>query len=170
MTAAHSTTTTPSSTVEPRVTDKPDHIVKRFVLMSAAVSCLPVPLVDIAGVMGLQLVMLKDLSEHYGIKFSENKVKNILGSVIGSLGAAGIVAPLVASGLKLIPGVGAAAGVLALPGAAAAMTYAVGRVFTQHFASGGTFLDFDVEKTRAYFEQHFREGQKHSHDRKESLA
>jgi hypothetical protein len=40
---------------------------------------------------------------------------------------------------------------LALPGFNAAFTYAVGKVFQQHFASGGTFLTFDPEKVKGYF-------------------
>jgi len=28
-------------------------------------------------------------------------------------------------------------------------------VFIQHFESGGTFLDFDAAKVRAYYEQQF---------------
>ena len=43
---------------------------------------------------------------------------------------------------------------------AGASTYAVGKVFHQHFASGGTFLDFDAEKTRGYFSQLFEQGKK----------
>ena len=39
-----------------------------------------------------------------------------------------------------------------------ATTYAVGKVFTQHFESGGTFLTFDAAKVREYFETQFKEG------------
>ena len=41
---------------------------------------------------------------------------------------------------------------------AGASTYAVGKVFTEHFASGGTFLTFDPEKVRKYYEQEFAQG------------
>ena len=46
----------------------------------------------------------------------------------------------------------------AMPTLNAAISYAVGKVFIQHFESGGTFLDFDPKKVRAYFEDQFREG------------
>jgi uncharacterized protein (DUF697 family) len=157
-------------TIEPRAAAAPDSIIKRYMLMSTAASCLPVPLIDVAAIMGFQLLMLKDLSHHYGIKFSHNRVKNILGSLAGSFGAAPALAPLVASTLKFIPGIGTAAGYLALPPVAAASTYAVGKVFNQHFASGGTFLDFDPQKTRAYYEEQFREGKKLAEDKKEAMA
>jgi hypothetical protein len=44
-------------------------------------------------------------------------------------------------------------------GFASASTYAVGRVFIQHFESGGTFLDFDPDKVRAHFEAEFKKAQ-----------
>ena len=36
-----------------------------------------------------------------------------------------------------------------------AFTLATGRVFTMHFESGGTVLDFDAGAMRAYFEDEF---------------
>ncbi len=40
-----------------------------------------------------------------------------------------------------------------------ACTYAVGKVFSRHFAEGGTFLSFDPEEARAFYEEMFKEGQ-----------
>ena len=42
---------------------------------------------------------------------------------------------------------------------ASASTYAVGRVFIQHFASGGTFLDFKPEEVRDFFNAEFKKTQ-----------
>ena len=61
------------------------------------------------------------------------------------------------SALKLVPVLGIFCFV-AMPTFNAAITYAVGKVFIQHFELGGTFLDFDPKKVRAYFEDQFREG------------
>ena len=38
------------------------------------------------------------------------------------------------------------------------MTYALGKVFIQHFAAGGTFLSFDPEAVRDYFQTQLQEG------------
>ena len=46
----------------------------------------------------------------------------------------------------------------AMPAVNGAFSYAVGRVFIRHFESGGTFLDFDADKVRGYFNEQFREG------------
>ena len=45
-----------------------------------------------------------------------------------------------------------------MPVFAGASTYAIGKVFIQHFESGGTFLDFEPAKVRAYFSQQFDKG------------
>jgi hypothetical protein len=53
---------------------------------------------------------------------------------------------------------GAILGAVTLPFFAGAATYAIGKVFMQHFASGGTFLDFDPDKVRGYFREQFGKG------------
>ncbi len=60
--------------------------------------------------------------------------------------------------IKCIPFLGLAGGMLTMSITAAASTYAVGKVFIQHFASGGTFLSFDPEKVREYYQEMFKEG------------
>ena len=40
------------------------------------------------------------------------------------------------------------------------LTYAVGKVFIQHFESGETFLTFYPEKVKAYYAEMFEEGKK----------
>ncbi|MEZ5671856.1 MAG: hypothetical protein R3E08_05540 [Thiotrichaceae bacterium] len=39
-----------------------------------------------------------------------------------------------------------------------AATYAIDKVFVQHFESGGTFLDFDPEAVREHFAAEFAKG------------
>ena len=39
-----------------------------------------------------------------------------------------------------------------MPGLSAASTLALGRVFNTHFKTGGTLLDFDPDKMRAFYE------------------
>jgi len=42
----------------------------------------------------------------------------------------------------------------------AGITYGIGKVFVQHFESGGTFLNFDAQKTKDYFKSQFKVGTK----------
>ena len=87
--------------------------------------------------------------------FSEHRVKSILTSLVGGLGSLA-VAPVFFSLIKIIPIVGQTAGLVSLPLSAGAFTYAVGRIFIQHFASGGTFLDFEPAEVREHFRQRVR--------------
>jgi uncharacterized protein (DUF697 family) len=59
---------------------------------------------------------------------------------------------------KLIPGVGWVAAAASGALFAGAATFAVGRVFIQHFESGGTFLTFDPDKVRDYYASQFAQG------------
>ena len=48
---------------------------------------------------------------------------------------------------------------MSMPVFAGATTLAIGKIFMQHFESGGTFLDFEPAKVRAYFRQEFEASQ-----------
>jgi hypothetical protein len=63
-----------------------------------------------------------------------------------------------ASMVKSIPIAGTAVGALVTPALAVAATYAIGMVFIQHFASGGTLLDFEPPNYREFIS---REVQSH---------
>jgi uncharacterized protein (DUF697 family) len=68
----------------------------------------------------------------------------------------------VASVVKFVPVVGSLAGMITEPAIAAAATYALGKVFIQHFESGGTLLDFNIRTQRHQYEQHFAAAQQKS--------
>ncbi len=64
--------------------------------------------------------------------------------------SASISGRLLSSFTKFIPDIGQTVGTAATPVLNGTFTYAVGRVFDRHFASGGTFLTFDPEKEKEY--------------------
>ena len=129
-------------------------LVKSYVPWSAGVGLLPVPVLDMAALVAVQLRMLSKLSDLYGVRFVENSVKGVVSSLLGSVVSSGVGAGL-GSLVRIVPVVGPLVGAIALPGAYGAATYAIGRVFITHFESGGTFLDFDPQKTRAFFLSEF---------------
>ncbi len=170
---AISSATTPSATrdipVTATVTEVPPNerlaathqIIKKNVYWSVGVGLVPIPVVDMVGVLAVQLRMIKELSDAYGVKFSEQIVKNLIGALIGTLGTRAISLSVAGSLMKTIPGLGGiVGGILCLPLVAGAMTYALGKVFVQHFETGGTLLDFDPEKMKAYFAAQYQEGKK----------
>lgn len=144
-----------------------DKTIRNHVIGSMGVGLIPIPVVDLAGITGVQLNMLRKLANAYDIPFSQEMVKNILGSLVGG-GIPVIFSRTFASLVKGIPIVGQTTGALAMPILAGATTYAVGKVFVQHFASGGTFLTFNPEKVRDYYNEMLKEGQKVASKVKES--
>jgi uncharacterized protein (DUF697 family) len=127
-------------------------IVKRHSLYSAGVGIFAIPVVNVAGVAAIQIKMLKELADHYEVPFEQDRVKSILASLVGGVVGTRLGYGMVGTIAKL-PLVGSLLSVASLPLFAGGITYAVGKVFITHFASGGTFLDFDPDKVRSYINQ-----------------
>src|SRR3954451_5241953 len=135
-----------------------ESIIKKYMYLSMGAGLIPIPAIDMAAVLGLQLRMVAVLAKEYKQEFSHDKGKAFIASLVGgSVPAAG--GPAIASLLKRVPLIGQTVGVLAMPALAAASTYAVGKVFAQHFASGRTFLSFDPASASKHYEQHLATGQ-----------
>lgn len=133
-------------------------LVKKYMWWSMGAGLIPVPFVDLAAVSGVQLKMLSDLSKLYEIKFSENKGKSIVSALLGSIVPNSFAYGGVGSVLKMIPLIGSVVGGVSMSLFSGAATYAIGKVFIQHFEAGGTFLDFDPVKVKEYFRSKFEEG------------
>jgi uncharacterized protein (DUF697 family) len=137
--------------------EKGERIIRNHLLTAMGVGLIPFPVVDMVGITGVQLNMLRRLSNTYEVPFTEHKVKNILASLLGGSSVLPIGRTLM-SLVKAVPLAGQAIGAVTMPITAGAVTYAVGKVFHQHFASGGTFLTFDPDKVREYYKQMLEEG------------
>src|SRR5215475_10534108 len=124
-------------------------LVDRFALWSGVAGLIPVPLVDAVAVGGLQIQMVRRISQIYDVEFSENRGKTLIASLAGSLipATSGVGA---ASMLKTIPIIGTIAGGFVMPVLSAGATYAIGKAFIQHFATGGTLLDFNPPDYREF--------------------
>ena len=111
-------------------------LVDRFALWSGVAGLVPIPVLDAVAVGGLQIQMVRRISQIYDIDFSENRGKALIASLAGSMipATSGIGA---ASVLKAIPVIGTIAGGFVMPALSAGATYAIGKAFIQHFATGG---------------------------------
>src|SRR5262245_28182658 len=111
-----------------------EKMVDRHMWYAAGVGLVPIPLVDIAAVTGIQVLMIKAMSENYGVEFKEDRVRMILGALVGGattglLGGSYVAASM----LRAVPLVGQTLVGLRLSIYGAAVTYAVGKVFAQHY-------------------------------------
>ena len=144
--------TTPLLTGDERE-EAASQMVDRYSLWSGAAGLIPVPLVDVVAVGGVQLQMLRKLSELYGVPFTDNRGKSVIASLAGAIisaSTATTTAMTFGSLMKGIPGIGSAVGALTMPVYSAGATYVIGHVFMKHFASGGTLLDFDPPDYREF--------------------
>ena len=57
-----------------------------------------------------------------------------------------------------------------MPVIAGASTYALGKVFKKHFEAGGTFLSFDSERMKKYYNEKFGEGKEVASELKKEAA
>ena len=136
---------------------KAEDIVRKHMLVALGTGIIP-PIIDIAALTGIQIRMLYVLAEAYNIKFKEEAGKSVIGTVIAGYGMANIATGAVHSLMKFIPGIGTISGAASLSVVASASTYALGKVFIQHFESGGTMLDFDPDKMRDYYYEQYKKG------------
>ncbi|MGO1121111.1 YcjF family protein [Rhodovibrionaceae bacterium A322] len=130
-------------------------MVRRLSAWSFGAGCIPVPVLDMATVTGVQLNMINKLSKLYGHSFSEHTAKNIITALLGSIVPNVLTWGSVGSAIKAIPVIGAPLALLTMPSFSAAATYAIGRVYIQHLEAGGTLLDFNPEEMKAHFRAEF---------------
>jgi len=130
-----------------------DTIIRNHVIWSMGAGMIPILIADIFAVSALQLDMIKQLCKVYDIDYQETQgkalVTSLTSSTLARIGARSLI--------KLIPGLGILGGV---PVAifAGASTYALGEVFKRHFETGGTILDFDVDRVKKFYQEKFEKG------------
>ncbi|MCX7606144.1 MAG: DUF697 domain-containing protein [Bacteroidia bacterium] len=129
-------------------------LIREHMIVAMGAGLIPLPFADWATTTAVQLNLVRKLAEVYGVPFLSGIAKGLIASLVGATAVRGG-----ATLVKLLPGVGWMIGGLTASVLAAATTYAVGKVFQSHFASGGTLRNFDVEAARKAYERAFREGQ-----------
>lgn len=130
-------------------------LIRKYAAVSAGLGLIPVPGLDIVSVSGAQYAMIRDLAEIYGFQASKEHIRVVVGSLLGGALPVALTAAGGGSLVKSIPFVGTIAGAVLVPALASAATLALGRVFAEHFETGGTLLDFDAERLRSHFQAEF---------------
>ena len=133
-------------------------IIKGHMIGAMSVGLIPVPMVDGVALIDIQWNLICRLADHYGVPIQEAYKAIFVSAIGGSLPV--LLAAIGCSLLKLIPGFGQIAGTAALSNLAAAFTYATGKIFMEHFESGGTMLNFRAKTFRHQFRLEFRRGKR----------
>ena len=128
--------------------------VNKYAIGSMAVGLIPFSYLDFSALSTIQIKMLRHLTKQYDVEFSKETVRSLIASLFGS--AVSVTAA--ASLAKLVPVVGQVSGMISMAVLGGTGTYAVGKVFIEHFESGGTLLNFDPEKMKEKFQALLEEG------------
>lgn len=126
-------------------------LIKRYAAVSGGLGFIPLPVLDVASISSAQYAMIRDIAEIYGYESTKERTRVIVSSILGGSLPTVLAAAGGGSLVKSIPVVGTIAGAVLVPALASAVTIALGRVFSQHFETGGTLLDIDADKLRAHF-------------------
>lgn len=140
--------------------DEIDAIIRKRVYGAMALGLAPVPMLDLVGLFAIEVELVNALAKKYDVPFSKDRAKNIIGSLLGSALPVAL-GPAAFSVLKAIPLIGMTAGAATMTIMGGASTYAVGRVFNKHFASGGTLLNMEGAKLKESFRNYYNEGKQY---------
>ncbi|MDH2434869.1 DUF697 domain-containing protein [Pokkaliibacter sp. MBI-7] len=155
--------TAAEATVEPEVQEavisldldaQARKIIRHNCYWSMGAGLIPFIFVDTAALIAVQLKMLKELGDLYGVPFKANAGKSAVTSLLAGAGSGYLGYKTVTSGVvrrlvRKTPVIGTAITLATMPAFDSAFTYAVGKVFHRHFASGGDFLSFNAKKVQA---------------------
>jgi len=130
-----------------------ESIIRTHVLWAMGGGLIPIPLVDFAAVTAIQLEMLQQLAQLYGVDYSRSNGKAFVSALTGTT-----LARLGASFLKAIPGVGTLVGGASMALTSGASTYAVGQVAVNHFTNAGTLSNFVEEQVKTAYNEAFERG------------
>lgn len=130
-----------------------DSVIRNHMIWSMGAGFIPVPIADFFAVSAIQLDMIRVLCKIYDVDFKETQGKALITALTGSG-----LARIGARAVKFIPGVGSVLGGVTLAILSGASTYALGEVFKTHFETGGTFLDFDVNRLKKFYNEKFEKG------------
>ncbi|MBB4264594.1 DUF697 domain-containing protein [Roseospira visakhapatnamensis] len=132
-------------------------LVRGNVIAAMAIGLVPVPVVDVASVVGLSVRMVHGLSQCYGVPFSNEAARAALIALIPAVLPVTAVGSM-ASAVKSVPIVGSVVGAGGVSLLSGAVVYALGQVFIRHYERGGTLHDIKLDAARAHFKSALAQG------------
>lgn len=157
--------TLPDCTTQPvEVTEamrlKAGNCIKNHVIAAMGVGMVPNFWVQAAGVTGIEVKMIRDLAHIYNFPMPSDLVAyKVLISLIGTILPFYMAAKLESS-VKEVPLLGHITYIAFLSASSGAAVYAVGRIFQEHYESGGTFISSHNRFLSTFFKEKYAEGKK----------
>jgi uncharacterized protein (DUF697 family) len=122
---------------------------------ATAAGFITVPGIDTLTISGIQLKMVYDLCKIYKVPFKKKAILAVAGAALGGSLTTTASFSLASFGLSKIPYIGSILSIATQPAISFASTYALGMLFIKHFESNGNLLDFDLDSTKAIFDEQF---------------
>lgn len=129
--------------------------IKYYARCAAAAGIIPAPIVDVAAVTAVQVRLVKRLAQAYGADYDDSAGRALISSLVMSYLPARIGYGSIGMMIRLTPIVGPVLGLVTVPGFNYASTFAVGRVFKNHFAKGGTLPTLDLASAKRQYKEVF---------------
>lgn len=134
---------------------KVEKAIRDSVYAAMGIGIVPFPLFNVAAVTASNLVLVKKLSELYGVEFKEGVARKLITATVGA-GAGTLASPLIESVVGLVPVIGWPLVIATKPALNGMTTYAVGRMFVTHFERGGSFMGANVSSMKEDFATAFK--------------
>jgi len=141
---------------------KAERIIKKSTISSMAAGAVPVPIVDIALVMGIQMKMLQQLCDEYEVNYSTEKMNAWIASILSGT----LLMRFGGSALKFMPGLGWLAGGATLALTSGASTFALGNIAMGYLGEGQSFVEVDIKEAKENFKKEFEKGKEFVNDLK----
>ena len=138
--------------------------IKYYCYWSFSAALIPVPVVDLAAMTAIQVKLVQELSELYDVPFSQGKAKKAVTILV-----AGMSSATFASLGKLVPGLGYFGLVAPLSVINVSHTYAVGKIFAQHFQAGNNLDAFVAADQKETFKSKLKDGKEFARRTKEEF-
>ena len=110
-------------------------LIRRAAAAAGAAGAAPIPMVDAAGVFGVQVSMIVSLSLNMGVKLRRADLRAMAVTLLGALGLTAGGRFIAGQVAKLIPGIGTIAGAALTGTAAAGLTYGLGQAYLHYLRS-----------------------------------
>lgn len=125
-----------------------NRIVGTYSAVAAGVGVVPVAVVDIAGLVTVQLMMLSKLADTYKVKFSGNLGRTVISAILGSLVPTSLKASTIGL-IRSVPIFGPLLGLVTMPAYSWTVTYAIGTVFTDLFEQNKDLENIDIDEAKS---------------------
>ena len=142
-----------------------DDIIRTHVIYAMTAGAIPVPVADFVAVSAIQYDLIQKVAEFHKVDYDSNKGKTLASSIAGAS-----VSRLGSSIVKALPGVGTLLGIASQVIVSGATTYALGKLFDNHFANNGTLDSLNTEKVKAKYKEYVEKGREYAKDIKKNFS